>query len=301
MKITDKGCFYMNLYAPKYYKNFACKAQNCKHSCCVDWEIDIDNKTLARYKTLNSLYKQTIDKSIEITDSAHFKLAQDKKCPHLNEDGLCNIIINVGEDYLCDICREHPRFYNFTNNGKEVGLGISCEEACRVILNSDDYDRIEIIGEAEGAPGIVDFNAISERDTVYKILKYDELDVDGKIGMIYDYYDIYLEDARIRKALKKLEYLNNDNKELFLKFNSKSLGDIEERKIERLIAYFVYRYCSEAESYDNFVTSLSFSLLCTFLIISISNNDNIENMARIASEEIEYSQDNVDMLKGLFR
>ena len=27
---------------------------------------------------------------------------------------LCRIILNLGEDALCDICREHPRFYNFT-------------------------------------------------------------------------------------------------------------------------------------------------------------------------------------------
>ena len=35
----------MKLYAPGYYKRFACIASKCRHSCCVGWEIDIDPET----------------------------------------------------------------------------------------------------------------------------------------------------------------------------------------------------------------------------------------------------------------
>ena len=39
--------------------------------------------------------------------------------------GYVDLIIRHGEDALCDICREHPRFYSYSENGniREGGLG----------------------------------------------------------------------------------------------------------------------------------------------------------------------------------
>jgi lysine-N-methylase len=37
----------MKLRAPKYYLDFACIADRCKHSCCIGWEIDVDADTMA--------------------------------------------------------------------------------------------------------------------------------------------------------------------------------------------------------------------------------------------------------------
>ena len=150
----------MKLYAPKYYKRFQCIADKCKHSCCVGWEIDVDKPALEKYNSLSCGYAAAIRDTIDFTDTPHFILAENDKCPHLNESGLCKIILNVGEDCLCDICREHPRFYNFTNRGKEVGIGMSCEEACRLILDSDDFDEMYIVGEIDGAPDICEFDAL---------------------------------------------------------------------------------------------------------------------------------------------
>ena len=124
----------MKLFAPKYYKEFKCIADKCEHSCCIGWEIDIDNTTLEKYKNLKHGYGAHIIDSISMDDTPHFKLAACERCPHLDEQGLCKIIKEVGEDFLCDICREHPRFYNFTCVA-EVGLGMSCREApnnCRM-------------------------------------------------------------------------------------------------------------------------------------------------------------------------
>ena len=133
----------MKLYAPKYYEEFKCIADKCTHSCCIGWEIDVDENSYKKYKKSKCQYAKAVLSSIENGDTPHFALKENDRCPHLDERGLCKIIINMGEGYLCDICREHPRFYNFTNYGKEVGIGMSCPEACRIILNSDDYDEFE--------------------------------------------------------------------------------------------------------------------------------------------------------------
>ena len=160
----------MKLYAPKYYKQFNCIADKCKHSCCIGWEIDIDSETLGKYNSLSAEASESILNSIDFCNSPHFKLLDNKRCQNLDENGLCTIIKSMGEDYLCDICREHPRFYNFTNRGKEVGIGMSCEEACRIILSSDDYDEMIEIAEVPGDEDISDFDAITRINIIYKNL-----------------------------------------------------------------------------------------------------------------------------------
>ena len=38
---------------------------------------------------------------------------------------------------LCDICREHPRFYEWYGEYKDAGVGLCCEEAVRLLLESE--------------------------------------------------------------------------------------------------------------------------------------------------------------------
>ena len=160
----------MKLYAPLYYKNFKCIADRCEHSCCVGWEIDIDENTLEKYKNLNSGYGAVINESISYDNTPHFKLCDRDRCPHLDGQGLCKIILNEGEDCLCDICREHPRFYNFTSVC-EVGVGLSCPEAARMVLSCPDYDIFEEIGETHAQEEELFFDGRAERKKIYSVLK----------------------------------------------------------------------------------------------------------------------------------
>ena len=292
----------MNLLAPKYYLNFSCIADQCKHSCCIGWEIDVDEKTMKKYSSLEGEYSEKIRNSIEIEDTPHFKLAENEICPHLNEKGLCNIILNCGENCLCDICREHPRFYNFTNAGKEVGLGMSCEAACKLILNSDNFDEFVVISEDDKPIDATEFDAIAERKKIFNILKDKQIDsISEKICIISDYYDICLDEEEIKETLNNLEYLDTTRKELFSKFTISDANDKPiEKELTRALAYFVYRHCSEASDFEKFFLSLNLALVCTRLISSLSNKENIEIIARIVSEEIEYSEDNIEKIKNSF-
>ena len=175
----------MKLYAPKYYSCFKCIADRCKHSCCVGWEIDVDGKTLEKYKGLKSEYAKNIEDSIEYAEAPHFKLQSGDRCPHLNEGGLCRIILEVGEDYLCDICREHPRFYNDIKSGKAVGLGLSCEEAARIILSSDDYTELVVIDELDGEAIEPELDAMPYIEKIYSILSNELLTYNEKLTEIY--------------------------------------------------------------------------------------------------------------------
>lgn len=39
----------MILRVPSYYKTFQCIADKCEHSCCIGWEIDIDEDSYEYY------------------------------------------------------------------------------------------------------------------------------------------------------------------------------------------------------------------------------------------------------------
>lgn len=294
----------MKLYAPTYYKNFRCIADKCEHSCCIGWEIDIDQDTLAKYKSLKNGYGATIMDSISLEDTPHFQLAAGDRCPHLDERGLCKIILNVGEDYLSDICREHPRFYNFTSVA-EVGLGMSCPEAARLILSSPDFAEVEEIGEVDAVADDVLFDGRSARNELYAILK--EKDFASALDKIYCKYSIDAgEDNHWLEILDSLEYLDANHKALFMQYASENRpegGEVCEY-LKRFLAYLIYRHCTEAFDTEDFCTRLSFCLFCERLLASLicaqgaNTLHEVATLASILSEEIEYSYDNTLALMG---
>ena len=286
----------MKISAPLYYKRFKCIADKCHHSCCIGWEIDIDGITEEKYASLSEGYGKAIVESIEHSDIPHFKLGENERCPHLADNGLCRIICELGDDYLCDICREHPRFYNRTPDGFEVGLGMACEEACRIILSSDDYCDFYTV-EDDGKEWEYDgFDSIKHRDGILSILA-DTLGYKDKLEKIYGFFSLSeISDSTLKNTLERLEYLDSAHKELFLNGSVKILTPDREKYLERALAYFVYRHCTEVEDEKDFSASLGFCLFCVKLLSSLDGD--IFDMARIVSEEIEYSEDNTELIKN---
>ncbi len=288
----------MKLYAPSYYKQFRCIADKCEHSCCVGWEIDIDQDTLQKYKNLDCGYKSVIADSISMDGTPHFKLDKSERCPHLNECGLCEIILNIGEDHLCDICREHPRFYNFSSIA-EMGIGASCPEAARVILDSPNYNNFEHIGEIGAQEDGIDFDARSLRDDIYEILKDGALGYQKRLEKIYSVHSIIAgNDSEWLEKLSALEYLDPNHKNLFMKYSCKHRSNGTDEYSERFLAYLIYRHCTESLSYEDFRERLSFCLFCERLLSSTAFSEgasslyDVARIASIISEEIEYSDDN---------
>ena len=119
----------MKIIVPDYYSGFKCSMGACRHTCCADWEVDIDEESLSRFQDFPDIVKH-----IDENETPHFRLTENERCPFLNESGLCDMILAHGEDILCQTCRDHPRFRNFWSDRTEIGLGLVCEEACRLIL-----------------------------------------------------------------------------------------------------------------------------------------------------------------------
>lgn len=135
------------LYTPDYYKEFRCKAGDCNDTCCTAWEIDIDEDTYNLYRNkaeeleINGEdpdFCEKLKKYIVKDEAIHFDLSGRTYCPFFTEEGLCEIQLKMGEKALCQICSDHPRYYEYFPDRKEAGIGICCEKACELVMFHDE-------------------------------------------------------------------------------------------------------------------------------------------------------------------
>ncbi len=137
-------------FYPAFRAPFACRAGDCRHSCCRGWEIDVDEAALRRYASVQGDLGHDLRRSIyQDDDGAHFLLTEDDRCPFLQPDGLCRLICELGEEALCEICAMHPRFFTDFGEHTFCGFGLSCEAACDLLLA--EGQELRIVSEETGA------------------------------------------------------------------------------------------------------------------------------------------------------
>lgn len=125
----------MLLTKPAFYDSFACIADKCSDNCCIGWEIDIDEEALSRFEAAEGAFGEKLRAAIKYGgECPTFANTAGQRCALLRQDGLCELVLNMGEDALCDICALHPRFFEWFNDEKEAGLGLCCEEVCRLLF-----------------------------------------------------------------------------------------------------------------------------------------------------------------------
>ena len=136
----------MKEYIPDYYKDFQCIADKCKDSCCIGWEIMIDSKSYKKYQNVKGEFRDRLMKGIDHEGTPAFHLDDRDRCVFLNQKNLCDIYIELGEDALCEICTQHPRFHNEYGNIRQTGLGMACEEATRLMFETKEFGLCQIQG-----------------------------------------------------------------------------------------------------------------------------------------------------------
>ncbi len=260
----------MKTIAPNYYTKFHCIADKCHHSCCIGWEIDIDEDTLDFYQSIGGDFGNKLREHIENDgESTHFCLVgKEERCPFLKENGLCEMILTLGEDALCDICREHPRFYHVLSDRDEVGLGLCCEEAARLILSQEEDTVLEIIdddGEKEALTAW-ETKLFSLREQLFDILQNREKTLDTRAQEMLtfshanfpsktpsEWCDIFLSleqlDPTWKEGLEGLRHLQDED-----------FSDFE-KPFEKLLLYFLYRHTAEAQDKDDFSARVAFAYL----------------------------------------
>lgn len=198
----------MKLRRPSYLKEFQCIGSACTDTCCAGWEIVIDDTTYEAYKKVKGSFGERLRQQTgEDQGEAYFKLQKGRRCSFLNEKNLCDIYIELGEHMLCDICREHPRYYEWFGDYTEMGVGLCCEAAERLIFSSEEKASFELLAEGEEAEeDILITLLLQARETAFAIVQNREYPIKDRLMLLLDYGN-ELQSALDREALEEIEQL----------------------------------------------------------------------------------------------
>ncbi|MCI7766474.1 MAG: flagellin lysine-N-methylase [Oscillospiraceae bacterium] len=149
---------YKYIRQPKYYKAFHCMGGSCPVSCCHRWRIDY---TKAEYEKLkNAECSEYLHQLIDNSFSPHenffiIKLNEERKCPFHNEEGLCSIQKELGEEYLSYTCTSYPRKAIYYDNTLVRSCTTSCPRVLSMICQDDESMTLEFGSYQEGENKIV--------------------------------------------------------------------------------------------------------------------------------------------------
>ena len=84
----------MIVRVPDYFSEFSCIAGDCKDSCCLGWEIDIDEDSYEYYQTLPGEVGERLRKGMyETEDGGHgIRTNNCGRCIMLNDKNLCDLV-----------------------------------------------------------------------------------------------------------------------------------------------------------------------------------------------------------------
>lgn len=144
----------MILRVPEYYDEFSCIASRCKDSCCAGWEIDIDDESYEYYRSVEGTFGDRLRESMFVAEDGgyRFKLKGPKRCAMLNDNNLCDLYTALGEEALCEVCTEYPRFSLVYGQVEQKALSLSCEEVGRILFGRTAPEQlidIELPGDCE--------------------------------------------------------------------------------------------------------------------------------------------------------
>lgn len=312
----------MKKYYPSYYNDFLCVAGNCPDSCCRKWEIVIDNDTIKKYDKIDSNFGEKIRSEI-ITDEEGeccFRL-NSGNCPFLNADGLCDIHINLGEDYTSEICRNHPRFIEEYDGFAEISLSLSCPEANRIIISTDNplYPTPVYNGDDEVLQLLILsrdklLSAKTEYDTLISLLLDTAADDSLDIDLVYieNHPDINIDFLKCfgKFLLKKCEILTDEWKCYLEKVQSCVISDADlvafckykDSLLDKICRYYIYRYYLKAvNDLDVYSRALFIAVACYFsAMVSLTCNLPLSEAARLFSKETEHNLFNIDLILEYF-
>ena len=312
---------------PDYLDEFECIGGRCTDTCCSGWEFDIDPETARIYSEIPGEEGEYIRSRLTYAEDGSLCISPGEggRCPFLNENNLCELILKHGDNILSDACAEYPRYYTDIGNYEAIDMSLSCMELGRLFFTRDGrptvYRKVDDDIEGEILPEEEEKNLrkrINERD--------------GMIREIYSQSEtLFLNDAGFTKSeedemlfslfddLDYYHYLFGE----FVKSFRASLPELQERSDEFFLGrkedilrwfrylseYFVFRYTiSDLAAGVPIEATMRFVKRSLRLIYLAScfewlkkgefEVDNMIYVAHVYSKEIEHNLKNVSIIRG---
>lgn len=196
----------MKLIVPDYYSKFQCIDSDCTDSCCSGWEVDVDEASYRYYESVTGKFGDRLHSVMSREGGCHFTLLPDKRCPFLNDRGLCDLFTELGEDKLCKTCAMYPRFVHEYGSVREMGIALSCKTAAELILTyrgsagfitTEDNEPVTSYNDID--PELY-FALLFARDTAYSLVQNGAYCVRERIALLLAYA------AALQHLIDKHEY-----------------------------------------------------------------------------------------------
>ena len=307
---------------PNYYKKFKCIANRCPDSCCQGWDVVVDEESEIYYNGISGGFG---DKIREVTaideDGDRIFSLKNGKCPFWNEDKLCDIYINLGEEHLCATCKKFPRITMDYECFKEYTLSLACPESAKLILSEDftipdnfqNYNFSDVGYNGKIMKFLLNARIKSAEILSNKNLPFNQnlincLKFNKEIQNIFsplknENVEKYEDFSFLFKIYERLEFIDKSYCEK-IKNASKFLPSRRfDKEFRRLSIYYIYRYYLNAiETLD--VLSAVKQIVCAYIVIGAlarsENDSNIIKITQTYSKEVEHSYENMETLQFFF-
>ena len=316
---------------PDYYDRFRCLAGTCPHSCCEAWDVVLDEETVERYRREEGpLGEKLRGNMVEEEGDMCFAL-RGGRCPFLDEENLCEIHRQLGEEATSVTCQSHPRFIEEYEELKEITLAASCPAANELLLGEQAPLRFAVTEEGEIPADLLPLYALRERaleglcDRALPLrerLKWllalameaqsllDEGEEEALLELaetIPGEVEWETEESEglfpgALEVLSELEVLEEDWLDLLAAGKDARGLDLEEHApaLERICAYFLFRYFCKAYSDGDLLSKVQLALLGTLVSARLGGVCGLGEALRCFSREVEHSDENLERLEEGF-
>ena len=311
----------MQIRKPAYFDDFRCLAGQCPDSCCKEWDVQVDENSAARYLSMEGQLGDALRRVMYEEDGRHyFAIQPDRRCPMWQDDGLCRIQAESGEEALCNVCRDFPRLTHDFGDFVERGLELSCPEAARIILSTPPAPWVTV----ERPGGEIEYDAeameclLKIREDALAILEDRRFSPAQALALllIHGYRGQETLDGGEEEPFDPTEVLALAEDlaceagtagiiDFFL--NLEILTPVWQERLERgwhssaipelcrpLARYFVERYYLQAVSDYDLVSRVKLAVVSCLLIAGLGGD--FVRTAQAYSKEIENNADNVDAI-----
>ena len=348
----------MTIEYPDYYEKFRCIGGACPDTCCAGWEVDIDEETAAYYLEQEGPFGErlrchmrpeadedrdmsggTADTTEGRKDSGedgeqgsgwYFPLTSDGRCPFLNRENLCDIYTALGEESLCQVCTEYPRYFAGAGDYQQIDMSLSCMELGRIFFS--EKDRIHYFLSENDADGEdiapedrerLD-DIIGQRCDWIELLQGEDGPLEEKLSRILTEGFFGESDETLLRVMGSQEVLDHRWEEILQRVREnlpalKAWKPAEalpqdtaadyERWFTKLSVYFLFRYAIDAFADGGMEPELRLlarslrmiHLMCAERAVrtgTFSREDMID-IAHIYSRQTEHSLENVELVKNL--
>ena len=135
--------------AVRYMTRFVCIAENCTDSCCQGWQASLDRDAYEKLKgamirspetwmRFLKAVRPTEDDFTQTETYAYMRSKKGRGCAFWESDERCWVWKTYGYDFLGNVCALYPRVIGRLGDRLEVTASLSCPEAARLCLLSDD-------------------------------------------------------------------------------------------------------------------------------------------------------------------